>query len=148
MIDVSGLSSNDSSLEWSSWYRGRAACRLVPPRRLVPCRLDLAVGQPRNREIFAADSSDSRVVNDQRDMGGRSRFILYQLSHKAIEGVVVGRRHAGIGDFDEGCFRFVASLDYGRRVSSQESVARMCQCPRFAHLNLTLLSAEMYRQCC
>jgi hypothetical protein len=98
MIDVSGMPSNDSSLEWSSWYRG-GAFRFVPTRRLAPCRLDLAVGQPSNREIIVVASSDSRVVIDQRDMGGRSRFIMHILSNKAIERIVAGRRHCWGGWF-------------------------------------------------
>jgi hypothetical protein len=109
MIDASYcLPSDDSSLNWSSWYRGGAfrfvpnvdsclnwsswyrggAFRFVPTRRLVLCR-------ERSREMVVVDTSDSRIVSDQGDTGGRRRFILYKLSHKAIERIAVGRRHAG-----------------------------------------------------
>jgi hypothetical protein len=45
-------------------------------------------------------------------MGYTSRFFLYQLSHKAIERIVVaGSRHAGMNEFDVDILRFVASLD-------------------------------------
>jgi hypothetical protein len=63
MIDVSCLPSSDNSPQRSSWYRS-GAFRFAPTRRLVPCRLDLAAGQSRNREIVAVDSNDSRVVID------------------------------------------------------------------------------------
>jgi hypothetical protein len=46
---------------------------------------------------------------------------MYQLRNKAIERIVVGRRHAGMDDFDGDSFRFVASLDLWES-EAQESV--------------------------
>jgi hypothetical protein len=85
--------------------------------------------------MVVAESSDSRVVNDQREMDGRSRFVQYQVSHKTVERIVVGRRHAGIDGSDGDCLRFVVSLDLWEQLCRPKKVMQSLplydQCPSF-----------------